>query len=327
MVSLASQILYAVEPQIASQALLKSQNLSVLGSKRILVLVCAYNEETFLPKLLLSLVGRDVLVIDDGSTDQTRKIAVIYGAAVLTHEARYGKPASLADGISFALQNSYDIVVEIDADTIPEEGSIEKLVDALKDLDIGGASCRQVPIGLENLAYYIDDLVWATMTKGKELQMSWNKSSHIGAVMIAFKPLLVDSVTGSINDDEELGLSIKTKGYRTVFVSDAVAYFDASSCLGHLFQRRRRMYFGHMKYHESTAPSMQVSISALALMKAMLAKPRRIAWAIPAIVLELSARLMAWSDARKPEMSKRHTRWVTTYAKSNSLVIRNRSSS
>ena len=88
-------------------------------------------------------------------------------------------------------------------------------------------------------------------------------TSHLGAVMFGFKPALVDSVEGSVNDDEQVGISIQEKGYGIHFAEDAIVSFDASStALGHVFERRKRMYYGHMKFSESTAPSMQVSTSA-----------------------------------------------------------------
>ncbi len=318
-IGLASQIAYGITQEQTIRSIPDIGFSRTLDSEKILVLVCAYNEEKCLPKLLSSLIGKDVLVIDDGSTDQTAKIAITYGAAVMTHDSRYGKPASLADGISFALQKSYDVVVEVDADTIQEEGSIMKLVTALDRPGVGGASCRQLPTGARNLAYYIDELIWAIMNKGKESQMRTHKSSHLGGVMIAFKPKLVDSVVGSINDDEELGLSLSRKGYETVFLNQAVAYFDASSCLGHLFERRRRMYAGHMRYKASTAPSMQVSTSLIAITKAVAERPKRIQSLLPTLVIELLARMSAWKDSRKPEKMQMYLRWVTTYAKNGVL--------
>ncbi len=222
-----------------------------LESSNCLVVICAYNEESTLPFLLSAVRGKDVLLIDDGSKDKTREIAANFGATVIVHDKRLGKAVSLADGISYALQNSYDVILEIDADSIPKPGTIQRVLSKLSQRDVGAVSCRQIPIGGNNLAYHIDELIWAILTEGKRLQMKKYGSCHIGAVLVAFKAELVDSVEGSVNDDEQVGISIGKKGYHVVFEENAAVYFDASSCLGHILERRRRMYFGHMKFAKS----------------------------------------------------------------------------
>ncbi len=145
--------------------------------------------------------------------------------------------------------------------------------------------------------------------------MASHGTSHLGGVMYAFKPECVSSVEGSVNDDEHLSVCIKSKGYRTVFVPNAVAYFDASSSVGHILQRRRRMYFGHMVYSESTAPSMEASIAASALMRSLAEKPSRLPWMLPAVLLDTFSRLCAWRDARSPKKRGQYSMWVTTFEK------------
>jgi len=302
--------------------LISKEETNRLDSEKCLIIICAYNEEKNLPFLLDSLSGKDVLVIDDGSVDTTKVIANIHGASVLAHEKRLGKAVALADGISYAFQNSYGTIVEIDADATPEPGAFEKVLNRLSNNKIGAVSCRQIPIGQSGLAYHIDELIWAMLTEGKRIQMKSIGSCHLGAVLVAFKTELVDSVEGSINDDEQVGISIKKKGFNISFDEDAIVYFDASSCLGHILERRRRMYYGHLKFAESSAPSMQTSISLLALTRAIVEDPRRIVWAIPTIVLDGVARILAWKDVRSPQSSRKYSRWVTTYAKDDTLVIR-----
>jgi len=292
------------------------------------VLVCAYNEEQSLPILLQSLKKRwDVLVIDDGSVDRTGIVAANHGTSLITHEQRLGKAASLADGISYALQNSYDFVVEIGADAIPRHDSVDKIIERLEKQNVGAVSCKQIPQGKGTIASRIDELIWAILAEGKSIQMKTRGSSHLGAVMFGFKPQLVDSVEGSVNDDEEVGISITNKGYRIEFREDALVFFDASSCIGHIQERRKRMYYGHMRFSESTAPSMELATSAVALTKTIISKPTKLIWVLPTLLLDFQARLLAWRDLRNPSRAKSYSRWVTTYAKDNSLVIRNSTSS
>jgi glycosyltransferase involved in cell wall biosynthesis len=293
-----------------------------LDSAKCLIVICAYNEAKTLPYLLETLRGRDVLLVDDGSHDETKEIARIYGATVLAHDGRMGKVVSLADGISFALQNSYGTIIEIDADAIPKPGTLQKLLNRLSDPNVGAVSCRQVPIGRLNPAYHVDEFIWSLLAHGKRLQMESNGSCYLGAVLVAFKTNLVDSIEGSVNDDEQIGVSIEKGGHKISFVEDAVVYFDASSCLGHIVERRRRMYYGHMKFAESTAPCMQFSTAIRAIMRSVMENPKRVFWSIPAMLVDFYSRLMAWRDVRSPVSSKKYSRWVTTYAKDDSLVIR-----
>lgn len=289
---------------------------------RVLIVICAFNEEKTLFPLLKTLRGRDVLVINDGSTDGTARLASASGANVLNHSHRLGKAASVSDAIEFALQNDYRIIVEIDADTVTDGRSIETLVQSLEPAEVGGASARQIPVGPPNAASHIDELIWAVLSHAKKLQVAKYGVSHLGAVMIAFKPESTASVEGVVNDDEQIGFCIRMNGYETRFVDAAVAYFDASASVGHIIQRRKRMYFGHMTYKNSIAPSMQAGIAATALFKTILEKPSRSPWALPTLFIELISRLAAWRDTRRPREREDYTRWVTTYPKSTTLAVR-----
>ncbi len=293
------------------------------SQKRFLIVICAHNEIASLPYLLQQLRQNEVLVVDDGSTDGTGPAAEFAGAQVLRHARRLGKSASLAHAIQFARASAYDTIVEIGADAIPTEGALEYLLRLLEPEDVGGVSIVQIPVGPQNTAYYIDELIWSVLANGKKLQMAKYLNSHIGGVMFAFKPNCVSSVDGSVNDDERVGECIRMRGFKTIFGDASQVYFDASSSLGHILQRRRRMYFGHMISKRSTAPSMDMTVATCAFVKTLLEKPSRLAWAAPALALEVVARLAAWRDTRRPTAKEEYTRWVTTYAKNNSLLIRN----
>lgn len=286
----------------------------------VLIVICAHNEAKALPNLFeaLGATGKgqtDVLVVDDGSNDGTGILAAREGATVLTHRQRMGKAASLQDAIDYALDYGYGVVVETGADSFPERGSLEKLVNSLDAPNVGGASVKQIPAGRRNVSYHIDELIWSVLAHGKCLQMIRKGTSHLGGVMYAFKPECVSSVEGSVNDDEHLSVCIKENGYKTVFVPDAIARFDASSSIGHILERRKRMYFGHMVYPASTAPSMEIAVAAPALLKSIAERPSRLLWTPPALFLDIISRLRAWRDRRMPSEHGRYSRWVTTFEK------------
>ncbi len=282
---------------------------------QVLIVICAYNEARALPDLLETLGRTDVLVVDDGSSDETGRLAERQGAIVLKHGKRMGKAASLQDAIDYALDNGYGVVLEMGADAVPDEGAVESLIRALDSSAVGGASVRQIPLGPEGVSYHIDELIWSVLAHGKTLQMASHGTSHLGGVMYAFKPECVSSVEGSVNDDEHLSVCIRRKGYRAVFVADSLVYFDASSSIGHILERRKRMYFGHLVYPESTAPSMEIRIAAPALLRSLTERPSRLPWMLPALLLDFVSRLGAWRDNRNPKKRGEYAMWVTTFEK------------
>ena len=78
----------------------------------------------------------DVLVVDDGSTDDTAGEARAAGAVVAPHATNLGYGAALQTGYRFALRNGYDAVLQLDADGQHDPASIPRLLEALQDADV-----------------------------------------------------------------------------------------------------------------------------------------------------------------------------------------------
>jgi glycosyltransferase involved in cell wall biosynthesis len=87
-------------------------------NKRTLAVVPCYNEEFTIGSIVLKAKRHldKVLVIDDGSTDDTAKIAKEAGAIVISHKKNGGKGAGIKTGFKYALANGFDYVVTLDGD-------------------------------------------------------------------------------------------------------------------------------------------------------------------------------------------------------------------
>jgi len=87
---------------------------------KTLVIVPAFNEEGNLPKLLDELLSYrdqyDVLVVDDGSRDDTAQIARERDVPVVQLPANLGIGGAVQTGFKYALEKNYDIGVQLDGD-------------------------------------------------------------------------------------------------------------------------------------------------------------------------------------------------------------------
>jgi glycosyltransferase involved in cell wall biosynthesis len=82
------------------------------------VVIPAYNEASVLTGSIQDLLrlGVSVVVVDDGSADDTAAVARVAGALVLRHPVNLGQGASLQTGIDFALSRGARVLVSFDAD-------------------------------------------------------------------------------------------------------------------------------------------------------------------------------------------------------------------
>ncbi|UCD99388.1 MAG: glycosyltransferase family 2 protein [Chloroflexota bacterium] len=99
----------------------------------LVVVIPAYNEERFIGSVVLQSrkFTDKVIVIDDGSQDETAQIARIAGATVICHEHNCGKGVALNSGFNAARLLEPGVVVCIDGDGqhLPEE--IELLIEPI----------------------------------------------------------------------------------------------------------------------------------------------------------------------------------------------------
>lgn len=105
------------------------------------IVVPAKDEATRIGQVLAStkMCGfYNIIVVDDGSKDDTARIAQDAGAAIIRHPINLGPGAATQTGIEYAIQHGAKFIVTIDADTQHYPQDIEALVDKLitDDLDI-----------------------------------------------------------------------------------------------------------------------------------------------------------------------------------------------
>jgi len=93
---------------------------------RTCVIIPTYNEAKTIADLIRKIRGQDLeaVVVDDGSNDDTEKIAKENGATVIKNQRNQGKGASLIRGFNYALSNEFEAVITMDGDGQHETADI-----------------------------------------------------------------------------------------------------------------------------------------------------------------------------------------------------------
>lgn len=103
------------------------------------VIIPTYNEAKTIAKIVREVREQDlqVVVIDDGSCDNTLQIAGDCGATVLRNQNNRGKGASLIKGFNYALSRDFDAVITMDGDGQHMSSDIQYFIRLAKYSDSG----------------------------------------------------------------------------------------------------------------------------------------------------------------------------------------------
>ncbi|EKF87142.1 glycosyltransferase family 2 protein [Methanobacterium formicicum] len=104
---------------------------------RIITIIPAYNEENTIAHVVNGVKKySDVLVVDDGSTDETSALAITAKSNVLKHNKNIGKGAAIKTGLKSAISDDYDLMVLLDGDCQHDPRCIPLLLDGMEGVDL-----------------------------------------------------------------------------------------------------------------------------------------------------------------------------------------------
>ncbi|MBN1993144.1 MAG: glycosyltransferase family 2 protein [Anaerolineae bacterium] len=121
-----------------------------MQTPRILALIPAHNEAPRIaPVITGALAHLPVLVVDDGSGDETAALAEAQGAITLRQTPNQGKGIALRTGFHWAIDQNFEAVLTLDADGQHDPAEIPKFLEAYQvrhaDLIIGARNFSQMP--------------------------------------------------------------------------------------------------------------------------------------------------------------------------------------
>ncbi len=220
------------------------------------VILPAYNEATGIEGAVRSLAGGDypaheVIVVDDGSTDDTSEIVEgldLPGVRVI-RQANSGKAAALNSGLTVA---SGDVIVTVDADTVFEDESLRRLVEPFQDSSVG-ATAGNTKVGnrrgVLGLWQHIDYVTGFNLDR--RLYDVLRCMPTVPGAVGAFRREAIEAVggfsTSTLAEDTDLTIAIGRTGWRVVYVEDARAWTETPATLAGLWRQRYRWSYGTMQ--------------------------------------------------------------------------------
>jgi len=111
----------------------------MIVNKKIFIVIPAHNEAQVIGSVIEGIIKngyKNIIVVDDGSSDNTEAVAKEHGALVVRHMINRGKGASAKTGIEAAKLLNADVVVTIDGDGQHNPEDIKKLLKKLDRHDL-----------------------------------------------------------------------------------------------------------------------------------------------------------------------------------------------
>jgi cellulose synthase/poly-beta-1,6-N-acetylglucosamine synthase-like glycosyltransferase len=226
------------------------------------IVVPVKNEERVIDRLLNSLSAlnypvnkREIIIVEDGSTDKTNDICMNYAkehanVKIFHKPISNGKPSALNFGLAHA---KGDIVAVFDADNVPAHDALSAVVEYFEDPKVAAVQGRTASINpKENmLTQFIsyEEAVWCeAYLRGKDVL---NLFVHLKGSCQFIRRSILAQLQGFdeavLSEDMEISARLIENDYKIRYASDVVALQESPSNLKTLFKQRTRWFRGTME--------------------------------------------------------------------------------
>lgn len=200
---------------------------------KIIAIIPAYNESKHIAEVLSELTVNpklsQVLVVDDGSSDNTSEISKSSGAAVITKNPNQGKGAAINTGIQYAIENNFDAAIFMDGDAQHDPAEIDSFIDHYEkyksDCIIGNRlnDYQTMPI----VRYLTNKLLSALISIAARTNVS---DSQCGYRLVSVKALKeIELTTNRFDTESEMIVKLGRKKFKIDSVKVKTIYGEETS--------------------------------------------------------------------------------------------------
>lgn len=221
------------------------------------VIIPCYNEENNIENCLDGVYASDyplekieVIIVDDGSTDNTVQVLNNYKQKhpnlTVIKGAHKGKSETLNRGIKKAIHN---IIFTVDADTNISKTTLKKLVQPFLSQNVGATngSCiarnKNSLLGMfQNIEYHYNNLI------RKSFSVLFNNGIWFYGAFACYRKDVLEKIgyfkKDSMTEDADIALEIYAAGYKTINVHDAFGHVLVPSTFKTFIKQRTRWWVG-----------------------------------------------------------------------------------
>jgi cellulose synthase/poly-beta-1,6-N-acetylglucosamine synthase-like glycosyltransferase len=244
----------------------KGRNESRLPAEKlptISIIVPVKNEELVVGRLIDALLKLDyppekkqILIVEDGSTDKTVKICEKHAKQdpsqiMLFHQSTSkGKPSALNYGLKHV---TGEIVAVFDADNVPEPNALMNMVKYFEEPQVAAVQGKPCSINadqnmLAKFLSYEEEVQFEAYYRGKDVLSLFVPLS--GSCQFIRREVL-EEVGGwdedALSEDMELAVRLTEKGYQVKYAPDVRSWQESPASLAQLLRQRTRWFRGTME--------------------------------------------------------------------------------
>jgi cellulose synthase/poly-beta-1,6-N-acetylglucosamine synthase-like glycosyltransferase len=216
------------------------------------LIVPAHNEEKTIVKCLKSLVGQNypglkILVVDDGSTDNTANVVKTFAQENPSVRYYFKKHAGKASALNYGLRRvNTELCGFIDSDTYLSKTALGNMIGYFHD-NVASVTVCIKPASTKNLVQKLQRMEYMIASFTRKL-MSYINSVYYTPGFAIYKTSVLKKLGGfdehTLTEDLEIGLRLKNNGYDIENTIEDYAYTEVPKTFGELFHQRMRWYRG-----------------------------------------------------------------------------------
>jgi len=216
--------------------------------------ICAYNEEANIGRLLQNLLTQQldkdfrlnkIIVVASGCTDKTEEIVKDYSikhseVGLITERERRGKTFAL-NKILDAVQA--DVLVYLNADVVPAQGSINAMLRYFSDNSVGLATAKAIPVDdRRKFAGFYSHFFWLFSHL-----ICVNLFVKVHGELCAIRSKLIEKIPWDVPwEDHYFEVITRRQGFRVVYAQDATVFTKGPGSVADILRWRRRTFTGYL---------------------------------------------------------------------------------